>query len=88
MMFGQNGMMEGFGWSGGGGMFFGPLLMIGFWVLILYFIVLVIRWVFGGAGGAGSNERTALDILAERYARGEIDKREYEDRKRTLSGEI
>ena len=84
MMHGQNGMMEGFGWFGGGGMFLGPLLMIGFWALVIYLIVLAVRWIGGGTHSTPPNERTALDILKERYARGEIDEREYEERKKTL----
>jgi putative membrane protein len=52
-------------------------------------IVLVVRWLshsghslFGPPGGQTS--RTALDILKERLARGEIDVAEFEERKRAL----
>ena len=43
----------------------------------------------GGGAATGrprSEGRTALDILDERFARGEIDIQEYEDRKRVLTG--
>ena len=73
---------------GWGGMFLGPVFGILFIAAIAVAIVLVVRAVGGGAAagkprGGGGN---ALDILDERFARGEIDSQEYEDRKRVLTG--
>jgi len=45
-------------------------------------VVLVVKWLMG-QGGA-SREDSALDILKKRYARGEINKQEFEERKRDL----
>lgn len=82
MMWGYNG----FGF-GGGGMGIGMLL---FWGLIIFAIVMLVRG-FGGASGFGVSEprlrdKTALEILGERYARGEIDKTEFEQRRNDLRG--
>jgi len=77
MMWGYNG----FGF--GGGMGIGMLL---FWGLIIAAIVLLARG-FGAKPGAGEprpRENTALDILNERYARGEIGKAEFEEKRRDL----
>ncbi len=74
-------------WNGGGWMFFGPLMMIVFTAAIVVVVVLMVRW-FGGSGhGAAPHPppgRIALDILKERFARGEIDKDEFEERRRAL----
>jgi putative membrane protein len=75
---------DGFGF-GGGAMGIGMLL---FWGLIIVVIVLLVRG-FGvrpGASEPGLREKTALDILGERYARGEIDKTEFEEKRRDLEG--
>jgi putative membrane protein len=78
-------------WDGGGmfHMFFGFVMMILFLAVLAGLIVLVVRWLshsghslFGPPGGQTS--RTALDILKERLARGEIDVAEFEERKRAL----
>ena len=74
-------------WDGGGWMFFGPLMMILIFVLIVAMVVLIVRWLSGASHGATPQVqpgRTPLDILKERYARGEIDKDEFEERKRVL----
>ena len=73
---------------GWGGMFLGPLFGILFIAAIAVAIILVVRALGGGAapGRPRSEDRTALDILDERFARGEIDIQEYEDRKRVLTG--
>ena len=45
------------------------------------------RWGRGGMGGPGMwQSHNALQILNERYAKGEINKEEYEERKKTLMG--
>ncbi len=77
-----HGQMWGHGW---GGMIFGPLMMLVFIALIVGVVVLVVRWL-GGGPAQGAKPKTALDILEERFARGEIDKDELEDRRRTLQG--
>jgi putative membrane protein len=71
------------------GMFMGPLFGILFIAAIAVAIVLVIRAIGGGveSGKPRGGGRTALDILDERFARGEIDIQEYEDRRRVLTGE-
>ena len=79
-------------WDGGWGwghMVFGSAMMIIFWGVIILLIVLAVRWLGGvGRGGhpTGPSEGAAVDILRERFARGEIDKAEFEERRRALGG--
>lgn len=77
---------DGFGlW--GGGMGIGMLL---FWVLIIAAIVVLARGLWGrsGADAPRVREKNAMEILRERYARGEIDKSEFEDKRRDLEGPV
>ena len=74
-------------WDGGLWMFFGPLMMIVFIAAIVAVVVLMVRWLGGPGHGTAPHpppSRTPLDILKERFARGEIDKEEFEERRRTL----
>lgn len=79
------GMMWGWGWPA---MIFGPLFMILLLTAEIAIIVLLVRWLGGPLHAAppfhSPPGRTALDILKERYARGEIDKEEFEDRRRVI----
>ncbi|MBI4737594.1 MAG: SHOCT domain-containing protein [candidate division NC10 bacterium] len=71
-------------WGGGGFGIFGMVFMLVFWVLIIAGIVLVVKWLVeqGRSGGTyGSEGEAALDILKNRYARGEIGKEEFEAKK-------
>jgi putative membrane protein len=58
------------------------LFMLLFWGLIIVGVVLGIRWLLNQ--GKESRSDSALDILRQRYARGEINKEEFEARKRDL----
>jgi putative membrane protein len=73
-------------WGGGWWMFLGPLLMIVFIAAIVAAVVLIVRWLGGSHGAAPLPPpgRAPLDILKERFARGEIDKEEFEERRRVL----
>lgn len=73
---------------------FGWIFMVLFWVLIIGLIVLVARGAAGKGGsfgccgghGDGGHEKksSALDILEKRYAKGEINKKEFESMKKDL----
>jgi len=71
-------MMGDYGMAGGFG--FGGIFMILWWVLIIVGIVALVKWL-----GASSGGNKALDILKERYARGEIGEEEFQKRKRDLT---
>ncbi|MBI3806774.1 MAG: SHOCT domain-containing protein [Nitrospirae bacterium] len=70
----------------GDGMGIWMLFGIVFWILIIVGIVLLVVWVVQKAlgGGAGGTEGSVLEILKKRYARGEISKEEFEEKKRDL----
>jgi putative membrane protein len=80
------------------GAFGGELLLIGvlnalFWGGLIVLIFLGIRWLMRQNAADRDRDRspdrtedTALALLRERYARGEIDAAEYEERRRTLGG--
>lgn len=71
--------------GGWGGMGFGMMGMLLFWILLIVAIVLVVKVVqSGGVSQDRKPDRTALDILKERYVRGEIDHDEFEQKKRDL----
>ena len=74
-----------YGWHGYGGGF-----MWIFWVLIIaalvWFVVGITRDKgIASEGNATGREQSALEILRQRYARGEIDRDEFEQKKKDLS---
>ena len=66
--------------TGGWGMGYGMLL---FWGLLVAAIVMLARCA-RGSGDNGNRKQSALDLLNERYARGEIEREEFEQKKRDL----
>lgn len=85
-------------WSGswGGGMIFGPLVGLLFIAVATAVVVLVVRAMtrgrcchrrHGHMMGHGYGSSSALSVLEERYAKGEIDTAEFNERKKALTGE-
>ena len=83
--YGWHGYGMGYGMGG-----FGWVFMILVWLLLIVGIAAVVRWVFfpptAQHHAQVSRGKSALDIVEERYARGEIDKQEFEEKRRTLEG--
>jgi putative membrane protein len=73
------------GW-GGFGMGGGGLLMLLFWVAVIVAAVLAVRWLWdqGQPRRAPGDDDRALEILRTRYARGEIDREEFEEKRGDL----
>ena len=68
-------------------MFFGSILTLVFIGILIAVVVLLFKWLAGSTPGTGPSNPSAqapLDLLKERFARGEIDKDEYEERRRVL----
>lgn len=78
----------GFGHAGGG--FIGII----FWIIVIVAVIAVFRMLMDSRSNnmdsrsnSGNASKSALDILNERYARGEINQQEYEQKKRDITGE-
>jgi putative membrane protein len=84
MFYGAGRGLTATGMMAGGGM---GVVMILFWVILLAALVFL---VFGAASGSrdrgsrAADRSDPLDILKRRYAEGEIDKAEYEAKRRDL----
>lgn len=78
MMGSWGGMMD--DWGGFG--IIGWLSMILFWGLLILGVVALLRYLT--RSGQGKEDKTPVDILKERYAKGEINKKQFEEMKNGL----
>ncbi|NRG18797.1 SHOCT domain-containing protein [Rhizobiales bacterium] len=73
-------------WGDGYGYgFMGAGMMFLFWGLIIFLVVIAVRW-FMDRDSASKKSGDALETLKLRLARGEIDVAEYEERRKALEG--
>jgi putative membrane protein len=81
--YGRGPGMMGWGYGGGWGWW---IFMVIFWLAVLIGIIALIRWLWvaGGRTSRQATQDSALDILKKRYARGEINKEEFEQKKKDL----
>ena len=66
--------------------FGGGWMMIVWWAVLIVVVAVLVKWIRSEASGTRDSGETALEILRKRYARGEIDREEYEKKKRELTG--
>lgn len=73
----------GHGMGGGWGhTIFGPLMMVAFIAITVVIVIAIVRWMSPSRG----SQNSAVQILEERFARGEIDRAEFDERRRALNG--
>ncbi len=70
-------MFEWHGFGGGG--------MGLFWILIIIALIGFVAFAIKSSGISTSKEKSALEILKERYAKGEIDREEFEQKQKDLN---
>jgi putative membrane protein len=86
---------SGYGWHMGPGMMgwgygmggWGIIITIAFWVALAVGIIFLIRWLLVSTNigtHRAKSEDSALEILKRRYARGEINKEEFLQKKKDL----
>lgn len=74
------GMMDGYDYGMSSGMWIFGLI---FWILVIAGLILLIKYLWEGSG-TKRVEESALEVLKKRYAKGEISKEEFEEKKKDL----
>jgi putative membrane protein len=66
----------------------GPIFLILFGILLLLGIAVLVRLLafYSGQPREGGGRKRALEVLEERYAKGEIDRDEYLQKREDLEG--
>lgn len=74
------------GYYGNGGWWWGGAVhMLLMWGVFILIIAALAKWVFGKPTNT-SHGKTALEILKERYARGEINREEFDQKRQDIEG--
>lgn len=71
-------MMDGSDWGWG-------FLMMLFWALVVILVVVLVIRAFSDGRDSGRKTNDAVSIAKERYAKGEITKKEFEQLKKDLT---
>ena len=74
-------MFNQFGWWGMG---LGPMFMLLFFGVFIFGLVTLIRWLSAESSTQKARDKTAKEMVQERYARGEIDREEYQQKMQDL----
>ena len=69
------------------GMGFGGGFMWLFWIFLVIVIVWAVKTATGNSSSPPEKQKSVIDILKERYARGEIDQQEFEQKRKHLAGD-
>lgn len=81
-----DGMVSHMGDVGWGWMGLGMVHMFLFWALVIAAIVALVKVFSGSGAGVRQEMLSAREVLEERYARGEIDKGEFEEKSAHIAG--
>ncbi len=71
------------GWGYGGMAFGGSMMFLGL-ALTVVLIILLVKWLGGSDPVTMDGEESSLRILKNRYAAGEIDKAEFDEKRTAL----
>ena len=72
--------------GGGFGSFLGPVFMLVLLAALVVGILALIRWMVPGTGFSDEKGNAALNALNLRFANGELDAKEFAERKKLLLG--
>jgi putative membrane protein len=71
-------------WGDGYGMgYMGHGMGVILWIVVIVLIVFAVKW-FSDRNGPKHSPKTGIDVLKERYAKGEIDKPEFGEKRDVL----
>jgi putative membrane protein len=63
---------------------FGWFLMMLLWALVIFGVVALAKLILYHGSTEKYQNKSALDLLKERYVKGDIDKKEFEEKKKDI----